>query len=188
MANPIPLRTPFFDESGNISRPWVIYLQGLGDSGTGGSSSASTAWQIDLEVSGVLGIGSDQAPAQTLPALGTITDILASVKLAPIGAVITANILLGGVLLTTITVTAAATPNVPVEQTFAFTIAKIPPNIPVTLDITAVGTTLPGTRLTVTLRGTYPGASSSFSDSSISGGSGGGSTIDITEDGVDVTF
>lgn len=202
MPNPLPLRTPFFDATGDnkgpgvvkslggINRAWLLYLDQL-NSGSGSGSAGR--WQIDLEVDGVLAIGSDQAPAFTLPDVGTVAEILASVQGPPIGASIVANINLDGALLSTVTVPVTATANEPVSQTVLASIAQIPPNTPLTLDLTAVGTTFPGQRLTVTLRGTLPGATASAVTSASTGGSGGGgggsgSDTSVTVDGVAVIF
>lgn len=193
----IPVRTDFFDGSGDskgpnvmkslgrISRPWLTYLQQ--QAATSGSSAGR--WQVDLEIDGVLAIGSDQAPAQTLPDLGTVAEIWASVQGPPVGASIVANINLDGALLSTVTLLPASVANEPVSQIVLASIAQIPANTPLTLDLTAVGTTFPGQRLTVTLRGTLPGATASALTSSDSGGGGSaGDDTAVTIGGIPVTY
>ncbi len=198
MANPIPLRTDFFDGSGDsngaavvkslgkINRAWLSYLQQPNTD----SSASSGRWQVDLEIDGILAIGSDQAPAETLPDLGTVAEIWASVQGPPIGASIVANIKLDGALLSTVILLTTAVANEPVAQIVLPSIAQIPANTPLTLDLTAVGTTFPGQRLAVTLRGTLPGATASaLTSHAISGGGGGGgSDSGVTIDGVPVTY
>ncbi len=199
MPNPLPARTDFFDGSGDskgpavvkslggINRAWLLYLDGLTSAGSGNGAGR---WQVDLEVDGILGIGSDQAPAFTLPDVGTVAEIWASVQGPPIGASIVAKVRLDGALLATVTVTATAVANEPVAQILPPGIAQIPANTPLTLDLTAVGTTFPGQRLTVTLRGTLPGATGSAVTESGSGSGGGGIVDDtsVTIDGVPVTY
>jgi hypothetical protein len=99
-------------------------------------------------VGGTLAIGSNQAPPLQLNASRTPSEVLALVGTAPTGAGLTVNINVGGVLWMTLTIAAG---NLSVQATSAQLTAAgaIAGSASVTLDITAVGTSVPGANLSV---------------------------------------
>jgi hypothetical protein len=103
-----------------------------------------------LPVSGVLGIQSDAAPAFYLNNDFTAGAVKAYVKSAPVGAALTLSIYVGTSSTPWITLTIAASSTSVVatsDQIDALT--PIPANTNVRLAITSIGTTYPGTDLTV---------------------------------------
>jgi hypothetical protein len=101
-----------------------------------------------LQVDGTLAIGSNQAPPLQLNANRTPSAVLALVRTAPTGAGLTVNINVGGVLWMALTIAAG---NVSAQATSTQLMASgaIAGSASVTLDITAVGTTVPGSDLSV---------------------------------------
>jgi len=103
-----------------------------------------------LPVSGVLGIQSDAAPAFYLNNDFTAGSVKAYVKSAPVGAVLTFSIYLGTASTPWLTLTiAAGTTSVVATSDQIDNATPIPANTNVRLAITSVGTTYPGTDLTV---------------------------------------
>jgi hypothetical protein len=101
---------------------------------------------IQFSVNGTLGIGSDQAPHVFTSNPVVAVAVRFVVKIAPTGADLTFNLVLGGVLWMTLTIPAGTTS---VAATIGQIVAAepIPANTAIALDITAVGTTFPGSGL-----------------------------------------
>ena len=101
-----------------------------------------------LQVDGTLAIGSNQAPPLQLSANRTPSSVVALAGTAPTGAGITVNINVGGTLWMSLTIAAG---NTSVQATSAqlTTAGQIAGGSNITLDITAVGTTVPGANLSV---------------------------------------
>ena len=101
-----------------------------------------------MQVDGTLAIGSDQAPIVALNASSTAVAVVACVKTAPIGAGLMVNINVGGFLWLSLAIVAGDTAAraTPAQIAAAGAIAA---NSNVTLDIVAVGTTVPGSDLSI---------------------------------------
>ncbi len=103
-----------------------------------------------LPVPGVLGIQSDAAPAMYLNGDFTAGAVKAYLKSAPVGAALTLSIYIGTATDPWITLTiAAGSKSVVATSDVIDALAPIPANTNVRLAITSVGTTYPGTDLTV---------------------------------------
>ena len=110
--------------------------------------------QIDLTVDGVVAVESDAVPAATLPYSSSVRNIFATVEQAPVGSALTCVVKVAGSPMATLTI--------PAEQIVSNTLSMTTqPNVdgmviaegqPVTVDITSVGSTFPGKRLTATVR------------------------------------
>ena len=101
-----------------------------------------------LPVSGVLGIQSDAAPAFYLNNDFTAGSVKAYVKSAPMGADLVFTIYAGTTAWTTLTIPAGTTSVVATAAQIDAT-TTIPANTNIRLAITAVGTTYPGSDLSV---------------------------------------
>jgi hypothetical protein len=125
------------DGDGPIREDWIY-----GAAGTNASPGAT------LQVAGTLAIGSSQAPPLQLNANRTPSEVVALVGTAPTGAGLTININGGGVLWMSLTIAAG---NLSVQATSAQLTASgaLTGGGSITLDITAVGTTVPGADLSV---------------------------------------
>ncbi len=106
--------------------------------------------QVDLIVEGVIGIESDAVPPVYLRQATSIRDIYAYCKTAPQGGNINAVVKVGGVPLGTVVINDGQT--FPANVIDGKDLPAIQPTEPITLDITAVGSTFPGERLVVTIR------------------------------------
>jgi len=125
------------DGDGPLREDWVY-----GAVGTNASPGAT------LQVGGTLAIGSNQAPPLQLNASRIPNEVVALVGTAPTGAGLTVNINVGGVLWMSLTIAAG---NLSAQATSAQLTASgaLAGSASVTLDITAVGTTVPGADLSV---------------------------------------
>jgi hypothetical protein len=125
------------DGDAPIREDWIY-----GAVGTNASPGAT------LQVSGTLAIGSNQAPPLQLNASRTPNEVVALVGTAPTGAGLTININVGGVLWMSLTIAAG---NLSVQATSAQLTAAgaLAGSAAITMDITAVGTTVPGADLSV---------------------------------------
>jgi hypothetical protein len=132
--------------SGNVSPSSLDPFREIYLFGKTGSISGSPG--ITMQVDGTLAIGSDQAPIVALNASSTAVAVVACVKTAPTGAGLTVNINVGGFLWLSLTIAAGDTTAraTPAQIAAAGAIAA---NSNVTLDIVAVGTTVPGSDLSV---------------------------------------
>lgn len=106
--------------------------------------------QIDLEVEGVLGIQSDAVPAITAPAAAAVSAVFAYVKTAPTGAAIRVVVKVNGTAWATCVIQAGQTSATASQSGRA--LGPLAPGAQITLDITAVGTTFPGERLSVQIK------------------------------------
>ena len=113
--------------------------------GSAGGSLGAT-----LQVDGTLAIGSNMAPIAALSADSTANGVAVYLKTAPTGAGLTLNIKLGGALWMALTVPAGNTTVVATTAQLAAA-GQLTANTSITLDITAVGTTVPGSDLSVFL-------------------------------------
>lgn len=109
-------------------------------SGSGGQADGS----ILLNVPGTIGILSDAAPLATFQATVKLTELDAYVKIAPDGADIIASLYAGATLVGTVTIPDGAT-----SGSAAVTAGTVNAGQLLTLDITQVGTTFPGSDLSV---------------------------------------
>jgi hypothetical protein len=106
--------------------------------------------QVDLIVEGVIGIESDAVPPVYLRQATSIRDIYAYSKTAPQGGNINAVVKVAGVALGTVVINDGQT--FPANVIDGKDLPAIQPTQPITLDITAVGSTFPGERLVVSIR------------------------------------
>jgi len=113
-----------------------------------GAQGANSSPGVTLQIDGTLAIGSNQAPIVALSATRTPSSVVAYLKTGPTGAGATFNINVGGTLWMTLTVPAGS---VSVAATSAQLSAAgaIAGGENITLDITAVGTTVPGADLSI---------------------------------------
>lgn len=139
MAIPaLPLRTPLADASGNLNRPWIAALQNLGGSIVG---------EVVLSVPGTIGIRSNAAPLVTISTAQSASQIVALLKQAPVGADAQIRVLAAGVVIGQPLTIPAGT--LSASQTLT---APVDADALITLDVLAVGSTFPGSDLTVLLR------------------------------------
>jgi len=131
---------------------WVDFFRSAfsggatGDGGvTAGGVITAGAGTLSLYVGGTLGIGSDLAPVVALTEARKPTSVKAYVKQAPTGAGLTLKLVVGGADWLTLTIPAGQT------SASATPSSEIAANTNVRLDITAVGTTFPGSDLSVFL-------------------------------------
>jgi hypothetical protein len=101
-----------------------------------------------LTVSGTLAIGSNQAPLATINSNTSARAVVAYVKTAPTGANLILNINIGGFLWMSLAIVAGTTTAEATPSQIA-AVSTIQAGSLVTLDITAVGTTVPGSDLSV---------------------------------------
>ena len=101
-----------------------------------------------LPVNGTLGIQADAAPAFYLNADFVAGSVKAYVKSAPVGADLSFTIYAGSTAWLSLTIAAGSTSVVATQAQIA-ALAAIPANVNVRLAITAVGTTFPGSDLSV---------------------------------------
>ncbi|WP_321471162.1 phage tail protein [uncultured Paludibaculum sp.] len=133
------------DESSPADSPFrEIYV--FGDKGSGGYTGAA----VYLAADGNLAIGSDLAPIITLHSSQRAVAVRAEVKQAPTGAALTFRVMLGAVLWMALTIPAGQTTIEATSDQLAAA-ADLAADTRIKLDITAVGTTSPGTDLTVTI-------------------------------------
>ncbi len=110
--------------------------------------------QIDLTVDGVVAIESDAVPAARLPRSCSVRDLFAWVEEAPGGGPLTCVIKVDGAEIASLTIPAGQVVSNTIDMTTVPSVEGliVPQEAPVTLDITAVGLTYPGKRLTATVR------------------------------------
>jgi hypothetical protein len=110
--------------------------------------------QIDLVVEGVIGIESNACPPATLPESSSIRDMYAWVEQAPVGSPIECILKVDGEELATLTIAAGSTFSnvVAMDTNPSVDGLVIPAQKKITLDVTGVGSTFPGQRLTATIR------------------------------------
>ena len=109
--------------------------------------------QVDLSVDGILAIESDAVPAASLSQSSSVKDIFAKVEQPPVGSPLSCVVKVNGEAIPVLTIEGE-----PISNTIDITSdpgvcgLKILAGQPITLDITAVGSTYPGKRLTATIR------------------------------------
>ncbi len=128
------------DGDGPIREDWIYGEEGL-------SHVAGVAGLV-FQMQGTLGIEANAA--QPLYVNGTVTAgaVKAYVQAAPTGAGIAFTIYVDGVAWLPLTIPAGQTSVVATSAQIA-SLSAIPPNVPVSINITAVGTTFPGSNLSV---------------------------------------
>ena len=113
-----------------------------------GAAGSNASPGVTLQVDGTLAIGSNLCPVVALNTGWAPESVVVYLKTGPTGAGVTCNINVGGTLWMTLTVPAGA-------ESVAATTAQLTAAGPltggasITLDITAVGTTVPGADLSV---------------------------------------
>jgi hypothetical protein len=133
------------DSNGNHGPDSLAPMRDVYCFGAAGNNASPGA---TLQIDGTLAIGSNQAPPLQLNASRTPTAVIALAGTAPTGAGITVNINVGGTLWMSLTI-AAGTTSVQATTGQLTTAGAITGSSPITLDITAVGTTVPGADLSV---------------------------------------
>jgi hypothetical protein len=111
------------------------------------STSSSSAGQVVLSVPGTLGMMSNAAPLMQFASAVTPSGLVGLVKLPSIGAAIMAQLMVGGVAYATVTIPAGQT-RVSIPGAGAIAAGAL-----VTLNLISVGTTFPGSGLSVILQG-----------------------------------
>lgn len=140
VVQPIPLDgedTEAFDQLSPVREIYIYGSKGL-------TQQFQTA--VDLSVSGTLAIGSDFAPRISMQRPVKASYVQSYVKQAPIGADITAKIYVDGVEWTSITIPAGDTS---ASNGDVSALPEIGAGQLIRLDITAVGSTYPGSDLSV---------------------------------------
>jgi hypothetical protein len=125
------------------------------DSPFGGRVRSMSTVQVQMSVQGTLAIGSNAATRCVSPALAaSVLSISASVESAPVGAPITCTINVNGAAWVSFAIPTTITPGQVTNLVTMFTTPGVdtmilPANANMTLDITGVGTTNPGSGLLV---------------------------------------
>ncbi|HTB10936.1 MAG TPA: hypothetical protein VK752_05170 [Bryobacteraceae bacterium] len=114
---------------------------------TGSTSTTSSAGQVVFSVPGTLGMQSNAAPLVTFANAVTPSGLVALLKVAAIGAAVSAQLMVAGVSYATLTIPAGQT------QVSIPGAGAIAANALVTLNLISVGTTFPGSGLSVILQG-----------------------------------
>jgi hypothetical protein len=125
------------DGDAPIREDWVFGAEGL-------SKVAGLVFQMQ----GTLGVESNAAQPLYLNRPVTVGDVKAYVQAAPTGAAITFTIYVGGAAWLTLTIPAGQTAVVATPSQIG-ALTEIPANTAVSIGITAVGTTFPGSNLSV---------------------------------------
>jgi hypothetical protein len=115
-----------------------------------GSLRTLSGGQLSFQIGGFLAIQTNAAPVVILDASKAVRDIYAVVQQAPVGAAIMINLNLNGTLYCTLTIPAGST-----TMAAALDGASLPPLLvqdQLSIDITGVGLTTPGSSLTVVIR------------------------------------
>jgi hypothetical protein len=113
----------------------------------GGSGSTTGASQVQLSVPGTLAVMSYAAPLVELPFTITPTSIVALIKQAPVGAAITYRVKVAGVSYFSASVGTGL-----LLLSSGGTFQPIAANSLITVDIVSVGTTFPGSDLSVLIQ------------------------------------
>lgn len=138
-----------FVTNGAGNSPTTTKNFSLGPGTRHGRLRAFSGGQITFSVPGVLAIQSLAAPIALLPQNTSVNDISAVIQQAPTGAALTCALLLNGQPFSgTLTIAASATQSNVVDGSNLL----IPAQVPLSLEVTAVGTTYPGQGLTVVVR------------------------------------
>jgi hypothetical protein len=110
--------------------------------------------QINLTVEGVVAVESNAVPPATLPQASSIRDLYATVGQPPTGSPLTCVVRLNGTAIGALTIPAGQIVSNAIDMTTNPSVEGlvIQTEQPVTLDVTAVGSSYPGKRLMVTIR------------------------------------
>ena len=110
--------------------------------------------QVDLTVDGVVAIESDAVPPATLPYASSVRDIFATIAQGPEGSALTCVVKVAGNTIATLTIPEDQIVSNTVDMTSSPSVEGlvIPAGAPISLDITAVGLSFPGKRLTAIIR------------------------------------
>lgn len=112
-----------------------------------GGATTSTGGTIVLSVPGTVAIMSNAAPLVSLPSSITPTEILLLVKQGSIGASLTVRVAVNGTSYATVTAAAGK-----ISASLKSSFGAIAANQLITLDIINVGTTFPGSNVSVLIR------------------------------------
>ena len=134
------------DAQGNRSFDYLAQVREIFQFG-GAGVAASFQGSINLTIDGTLAIGSDQAPSIALNTAATAIAVNISVKQAPTGAALVAALYVGGALWMTLTIPSGSTATSATGSQITGA-ASIAAGANVRIDLTAVGTTSPGSDLT----------------------------------------
>jgi hypothetical protein len=113
-----------------------------------GKAGSNATPGVTLQVDGTLAIGSNQCPIVALSAARTPISVVAYTQTGPTGAGLTCNINVGGALWMSLTIPAGAE-SVAATSAQLTAAGAIAANQNITLDITAVGTSVPGAGLSI---------------------------------------
>lgn len=113
----------------------------------GVTGTTGTNGQLTLVVQGNLAVGSNMAPPISFPVSTSVSAIAVLLGTAPAGAAVIIQLYVGGVAWQAPITIAGTSQTVPIPAG-----NTIGPNLPVRVDITQVGSTTPGTNLSVSLR------------------------------------
>jgi hypothetical protein len=113
-----------------------------------GNAGSNATPGVTLQVDGTLAIGSNQCPIVALSAARTPISVVAYTQTGPTGAGLTCNINVGGALWMSLTIPAGAE-SVAATSAQLTAAGAIAANQNITLDITAVGTSVPGAGLSI---------------------------------------
>jgi hypothetical protein len=138
--------TQMYDGNGNMTRPWVLFFSALAAALTG-SSTETGGGSLLFTVPGTIGIRSNAAPLIQAPDALTFSTAVALVKQAPAGAAINVIVRDAGNAIGTVTIAAGAT-----SGSVTLSSGSVSAGDLLTIDITTVGTTFPGSDLTVQLQ------------------------------------
>jgi hypothetical protein len=113
------------------------------------STSSSSGGQVALSVPGTLGVQTNAAALIALETAATPVGLLAMLKQPPQGNPVVVNVLVAGSTYTSVTLPAGSSAVVVITGSLG---GAITANAVITLNITQVGTTFPGSDLSVLLR------------------------------------
>ena len=110
--------------------------------------------QINLTLEGVVAVESNAVPPATLPQASSIRDLFATIGQPPMGSALTCLVRVNGMAIGTLTIAPGQIVSNAIDMSTNPSVEGlvIPAEQPVTLDITAVGSSYPGKRLMVTIR------------------------------------
>src|SRR5581483_4838989 len=83
----VPIQTPMFDESGNLTRTWVLFFERL----FRGGDSYTVTWGVGIGAN--VAVGTDVAPHYLVPREGTAVKATATAKTWPEGGDVRIDIL-----------------------------------------------------------------------------------------------
>jgi len=110
--------------------------------------------QISLALDGTVAVEANAVPPVRLPQASSVRDIFATVERPPVGSPLTCVVRVNGTAIATLTVPAGQIVSNTIDMTTTPSVEGlvIPADQPLTLDVTAVGSTYPGRRLIAIVR------------------------------------